>query len=210
MQERCRGCSYYLEGANLCMLLGAEVGAGRPCPLERRTCLSCQLYLRSERRCALTGRLVANPARPPCLAREVAVPSARRPAPELFDAVRRGDYEAVRRLLAQGADPNLRDERGFTPLHIASAKGLVDVAELLLMSGADPNAAGEAGVTPLHLAVLNGNADLVLLLLEHGADPAARDVGGKTPRDLASETGRHDLAQLLESYEGGRRGSMGS
>jgi len=35
------------------------------------------------------------------------------------------------------------EQKGFTPLHVASKYGKVDVAELLLETGANPNAAGK-------------------------------------------------------------------
>jgi ankyrin repeat protein len=55
---------------------------------------------------------------------------------------KRGDVEAVRWLLARGADPNARWshwDAEVTPLHLAAAQGNVDVVRLLLAAGADPS-----------------------------------------------------------------------
>jgi ankyrin repeat protein len=65
----------------------------------------------------------------------------------LVDAVRRGDVQEVARLLAAGADPNVKDLDGETPLHIAAEQCNADIAELLLKHGADPNARDEHGFT---------------------------------------------------------------
>lgn len=40
---------------------------------------------------------------------------------------------------------------GFTPLHLASQEGHVDVTNLLLKNGADPNAKAKNGLAPIHL-----------------------------------------------------------
>jgi len=65
----------------------------------------------------------------------------------LVDAVRRGDVQEVARLLAAGANPNVKDLDGKTPLHIAAEQCNADIAELLLKHGADPNARDEHGFT---------------------------------------------------------------
>jgi ankyrin repeat protein len=65
----------------------------------------------------------------------------------LVEAVRRGDVQEVARLLAAGADPNVKDPDGDAPLHIAAEQCRVEVAELLLKHGADPNARDEHGFT---------------------------------------------------------------
>jgi ankyrin repeat protein len=44
----------------------------------------------------------------------------------------------VARLLAAGADPDARQEGGFTPLMGAAGAGRADLASALLAAGADP------------------------------------------------------------------------
>ena len=63
----------------------------------------------------------------------------------LVDAVRRGDVQEVARLLAAGADPNVKDPDGDAPLHITAEQSRADLVELLLRHGADPNAKKRKG-----------------------------------------------------------------
>src|SRR6266850_2782251 len=58
----------------------------------------------------------------------------------------------VRFLLEQGADVNACDYYGFTPLHLASRNGMLEVARLLVEHGADINAEDNEGMTPLKVA----------------------------------------------------------
>jgi ankyrin repeat protein len=82
---------------------------------------------------------------------------ARQDAANLFDAVRGGDIEAIKAALNAGAEVNIRDAQGRTPLLFAAAAGRQDIVNLLLEKGADPNIADNAGRTALHL-VLAGEA----------------------------------------------------
>lgn len=65
-----------------------------------------------------------------------------------------GRYEIVRCLLAHGADPNLTDGQGMTPLAWAAKvdHGNVRVLEALLDANADASIASESGRTPLEWA----------------------------------------------------------
>ncbi len=72
-------------------------------------------------------------------------------------------------LIAAGADVNLRDSLGETPLHHA-IRHIYDVrARYLLAHGADVNAKNNQGKTPLAAARAYGSKKMVRLLQQHGA-----------------------------------------
>ena len=120
----------------------------------------------------------------------------------LLDAVRRGDTESVRSLLRSGADANVAQGDGITPLHLAAERGDLALAKLLLDAKARVEAKTRIGAyTPLHLASQGGHADVVEALLGAGADPASRTTNsGVTPLHLAAmaPNGERAAAALLE------------
>lgn len=98
----------------------------------------------------------------------------------LLRAVEQKRPELVHLLLTAGADPNLADPQGTTPLMAALGQPGVRSDRMvinLLMAGADPNAKSKSGVTPLIVAARAGYDWGILLLASAGADPAA-----ETPR----------------------------
>jgi len=67
----------------------------------------------------------------------------------LLDAVDDSKIEAVKKLLAEGADPNARDEHCVTPLMISAEYFDTAIAEALTDAGADVNAHDMVGWTAL-------------------------------------------------------------
>jgi len=83
----------------------------------------------------------------------------------------------VKKLLKKGANPNVRDEDGYTPLHNAALWGHVDVVRLLLEHGADPSIRNRGGKTPLDVARWSGHREVASLMerwLGRGKRPPQR------------------------------------
>lgn len=106
-------------------------------------------------------------------------------------------------LQKNGADMNVADDEGNTPLIIAAGSRFIDGARLLLHYGADVNMANRRGETPLIRAVQRRDFDMVELLLNQGADPDHRDsFAGYSARDYAERDRRaRRILDLIENAD---------
>jgi uncharacterized protein len=66
------------------------------------------------------------------------------------------DYATMRLLLERGADPNARQQMGFTPFHSAASRGDVEMAKLLMEFRADPHARTDDGKNAVDIAEKHG------------------------------------------------------
>lgn len=85
-------------------------------------------------------------------------------ASPLHSAVAARDAEIVRLLLSHDADPNIRENGGYTPTHLAAQNGDVEILRLLIFYGADTELKTDDGKTPLDLAQEASHAEAVELL----------------------------------------------
>ncbi len=97
----------------------------------------------------------------------------------LFKEISAGNTREALRLISKGIDPNARNARGDTPLHLTAISGDVRVLTTLLKLGADIDPRNSNGYTPLHLATFNLNVKAKELLIAAGADVDAVSDGGR-------------------------------
>ncbi|XP_013407385.1 tankyrase-2 [Lingula anatina] len=119
----------------------------------------------------------------------------------LFYAVCYGRLDIAKALLHNGADPDLPEDRGNTPLHEAVEKADIYMVHLLLSHKADVNAQNQRKQTALSLSSLYGYVDIAETLLNNGALIDHYDNEGRTPLLIALHEGNEDMARLLISRD---------
>ena len=152
--------------------------------------------LRAMRAVAKGLNVAATEASPP-----KASATQRKPAPppaDLHRLVAAGDIDGLKKALDGGADPNIRDARGWTALMHAADKGYALLVPSLLEVGADPNLRLADGATALFIAALHGHSEIVAALMEAGADPSIEGPKGRTLVDVARARGNSGILELPE------------
>lgn len=104
--------------------------------------------------------------------------------------------EVVRMLIKAGADPQLANKDGNTPLHNTEVPV---IAEALIEGGADVNARNLRGETPL---MKSYSEEELKVLIHAGANITARDNEGHTAMQQARAMGSQDKAKFLEEIQG--------
>ncbi len=138
-------------------------------------------------------------------------------------AVADGEIEQVKLLISEGADVNVKNSVGWTPLHYAAREGDKEIVSLLLAHGADVNIGGAeynrtaaefamksnhreivqllvskgADISPLHFALYMKDETKARSLIEGGADVNRRTPYGTTPLNRAVVVGFKDIVELL-------------
>lgn len=135
----------------------------------------------------------------------VATPSPLPPLPSperlqelLFDAARAGRDDMIPALVQAGASIDAQDERGFTPLVLASYNGQESTTALLLELGALPDGPPEDGGSSALMGVgFKGYAAIARRLLDHGANPNHSNRAGQTPLMMAALFGQSEIIAML-------------
>lgn len=124
----------------------------------------------------------------------------------LHVAAHKGLTSIMDRLLGADAKPNVRDERGATPLHWATSR----CVNVLVQYGADLNARDDVGMAPLHYSIFRlqdkkrktggESKEMMETLLAAGADVNCRSDNGFTPLHLVSLLGINTRLETLAEY----------
>eukprot|EP00276_Gloeochaete_wittrockiana_P008246 CAMPEP_0184655204 /NCGR_PEP_ID=MMETSP0308-20130426/12817_1 /TAXON_ID=38269 /ORGANISM="Gloeochaete witrockiana, Strain SAG 46.84" /LENGTH=1011 /DNA_ID=CAMNT_0027091533 /DNA_START=381 /DNA_END=3416 /DNA_ORIENTATION=+ len=117
-----------------------------------------------------------------------------------------GKSEAVKFLLENGANPNIADDEGYTPLINVLARlsyarddtPRLAIVGMLLEHGARTDVVTSDGSTVWTVAVATGRDDVIKVMVQHDADPN-QTVGsrGLTPLMFAAHKGRPSVIRAL-------------
>jgi len=118
----------------------------------------------------------------------------------LIEAAQGGQKKEIEKLLNQGANINVQDEYGESPILAASKRGFVEIVKILLDRGADINLADTDGSTPLIEASKLGHLDVVKLLLSRGANVNLKDKDNETALSYAVQNDLQEIKELLMKY----------
>lgn len=120
--------------------------------------------------------------------------------------IARRDASWLSFLLAKGANPNLTDNDGNTPLMDAVQGRFEEGVRTLLTHRAQVDKANGSGETPLIRAVQLRDVALVRLLVAQGASPDKRDsIAGMSAKDYADRDSR--TPGLREALDAGKSAS---
>jgi ankyrin repeat protein len=111
----------------------------------------------------------------------------------------RGHYNVCKKLIHCGADINLANGNGITPMLAAIDGGNTSIVKLLIDNGSHINSLVADGIgdgTPLLRAIRMGNMSIISTLIDCGVDLSAMDDGGNALTH-AAELGDEEILRLL-------------
>lgn len=118
----------------------------------------------------------------------------------LHIATEKGNIDVAMFLIENGANVNVADANGNTPLvFIINKTGSPKVTQRLLEKGASVNTQNRTGETALMYAAWHGYSAIVQLLLENRADVTLKNKQGNTALTLAESKGHPEIVEMLKA-----------
>jgi len=121
----------------------------------------------------------------------------------LLDAVGKGNLEHAQRWIEVGADPNVKDSTGNTPLSLAFASWHEEMILELLKAGGDPNGKTPDGIPFIQTAIELNGLEVFKALIAHGADPNVKDEEGNSLLSIAFSRWNPNDEIVLELLKAG-------
>lgn len=100
-------------------------------------------------------------------------------------------------LLASGANPNVVDRSGASPLMRSAQAGDLEMLNELLSLGADPDFVNDAGVSALGLACRQSHTSIVKILLEVGRRRFWTETGPSSVLAMARDTAARNSGSIF-------------
>lgn len=125
------------------------------------------------------------------------------PRTPLVRACLAGQTGAVELLIKHGADVNLKDGYGLSPLIVSITNRYADITNLLLDHGAEVKCCDTTGLNPLHIATSNRDSEVALLLIAKQTDLITLHTPDKrlTPVHYAAGFGEVDILRAMYEYQ---------
>ena len=120
--------------------------------------------------------------------------------PLIHQALINHDVKSVSRLLDEGADIEVMNTEGWTPLHFAIRLNKKEMIDLLLERGADPNGVSDDYTykTPMDcLSLMPDHSPIYQLKLASRLVDSGADINGHAALNLAIAHGANELAEWL-------------
>ena len=116
----------------------------------------------------------------------------------IMAAAAKGDVNELKDLIAKGGNPNISDNHGRTPLHVAAFGGHHEVMRILSSAGVDPNALENDRYDIVTIAAVENDIPTLKLSLELGG--SAKNVTSRydgTALIAAAHLGHFEVVQIL-------------
>jgi hypothetical protein len=113
----------------------------------------------------------------------------------LLEGTQRANCTMMIEALNAGANPNVRDPKGRTPLHFVAGLGLAPAAVILIHFGAQVDIRDGDNLTPMHMASGYANAQTLRVLVAAGAEHQVVGNNQGTPTEVVIALGDYQLSQ---------------
>ena len=117
--------------------------------------------------------------------------------PYYYAAARTGDEEVISEFLSAGLPIDVKNQKGYTALMIATYNGQKSIVNTLIEKGANVCAQDNRGNTSLMAAIFRGEFSIAKTLMSEDCDENQQNKAGQTAVMYASLFGRDELKKLL-------------